>query len=247
MQVADVDVDVAAVARLLAEPARAAMLTVLLDGRAHPAGDLAHAAGIGRPAASPHLQQLVAAGLIHVRPAGRHRYHELAGPDVAAALEALAAIAPPVPVRSLAQSNSARRLALARTCYDHLAGRAGVTLRAALIDHGVLHTGTAAAAAASGAATHSVTEHGARRLLELDVHLTELSRRRALVRDCLDWTERTPHLAGALPAAVLDAFTTRKWLDRRRDRQIHITDSGWSQAQRWLGCAGHCHPHPADR
>jgi DNA-binding transcriptional ArsR family regulator len=243
------DVDVAAVARLIAEPARAAMLTVLLDAGAHPAGVLASAAGIGRPAASAHLQQLVAAGLVRVRPAGRHRYHELAGPEVAAALEALAAIAPPIPVRTLTQSNSARRLATARTCYDHLAGRAGIILRAALLDHHLLASEPLSGAAASRiedrGPAFAVTELGAARLLDLGVRVRELPRRRAVARDCLDWTERTPHLAGALPAAALDAFIDRGWLIRRRGRHVDVPHHGWAQAQRWLGCGGGCHPHPA--
>lgn len=244
MEVADVDV--AAVARLLAEPARAAMVTVLLDGGAHPAGALAKAAGIGRPAASAHLQQLVAAGIVHVRPAGRHRYHCLAGPDVARAVEALAAIAPPVPVPSLAQSNAARRLAAARTCYDHLAGGAGVLLRRALLDHKLLDLASARPEgedAKSG--SYVVTELGAVRLPEIGVDPAGLaSRRRPLAFDCLDWTEHVPHLAGALPAALLAALSDRGWIIRRPNRHVDVPADGWAQLRAWLGCDTSCHPAP---
>ncbi|TQS42722.1 winged helix-turn-helix transcriptional regulator [Cryptosporangium phraense] len=232
------DVDVAFAARLLADPSRSAMLTLLLDGRAHPAGALARAAGIGRPAASAHLKQLVEAGYVEVVAQGRHRYHRIARPEVALAVESLALIAPPVPVRSLKQSTAARRLAAARTCYDHLAGRAGVRLRDALVDHGVV------------AADNSVPPRAAARLAELHIPLDALQRaRRPLVRECLDWTERRPHLAGALPAALLDALVGRRWLVRGAGRHVEVGPSGWGEVLAWLGCPGPCHaltdPSPA--
>ncbi|GAB6899627.1 ArsR/SmtB family transcription factor [Kineosporia succinea] len=227
MQIANVDV--AAAARLLAEESRSAMLTLLLDGRAHPAGVLAQVAGIGRPAASAHLKQLVEAGYLEVVAQGRHRYYRISRPEVATALESLAAIAPPRPVRSLRQSSTARRLAAARTCYDHLAGRAGVLLRDALVDHGQVAEGV-------------VTALGAKDFGELGIDVPTLARaRRPLVKDCLDWTERRPHLAGALPAALLLAFTGRDWMTRQAGRQVEIDPAGWRQLGDWLGCSGGCH------
>jgi DNA-binding transcriptional ArsR family regulator len=235
------DVDVAGTARLLADPSRAAILTLLLDGRAYPAAALAQAAGIGRPSASAHLQQLVAAGLVEVYRQGRHRYHRITRADVAHAIEALAAIAPPVPVRSLKQSNAARRLAAARTCYDHLAGRAGVALRNTLLDHGVL---TLTAPADDGHnASFAISATGVERLATLGIDTVALTRdRRRLVRDCLDWTERLPHLAGALPAVLLAVMIDRGWVNRRAGRHIDITVAGWSHLQDQLGCSDTCHP-----
>lgn len=225
MQIADVDV--AAAARLLADPSRSAMLTLLLDGLAHPAGELAQVADIGRPAASAHLKQLVAAGYLEVLQQGRHRYFRIARPEVATAVESLAAIAPSLPVRSLRQSTAARHLALARTCYDHLAGRAGVLLRDALLDHGLLD-GTL------------VTPAGERVLTELGLDLTALAgHRRPLLRDCLDWTERRPHLAGSLAAGLLSAFSEQGWLARRTGRQVEVT--AWRKVQQWAGCSAGCH------
>ncbi|GLY27248.1 winged helix-turn-helix domain-containing protein [Kineosporia sp. NBRC 101731] len=227
MQIADVDV--AAAARLLADPSRSAMLTMLLDGRAHPAGALAQAAAIGRPAASAHLKQLVGAGYLDVVQQGRHRYYRIARPEVATALESLAAIAPSLPVRSLRQSSAARRLAAARTCYDHLAGQAGVLLHDALRDHGQV---------AEDAVTYpGVSAFGG---LGIDVELLRRGRR-PLLKTCLDWTERRPHLAGALPAALLVAFTDRGWMVRRTGRQVEIAPAGWEQLRDWLGCSAGCH------
>jgi DNA-binding transcriptional ArsR family regulator len=235
------EVDLAGAARLLADPSRAAMLTLLLDGRAYPAGALAQAAGIGRPAASAHLQKLLAAGLIEVDRQGRHRYHRITRADVAQAIEALAAIAPPVPVRSLRQSTLARQLAAARTCYDHLAGRAGVALRCTLLDHGVLTLSTPAGEAQT--TSFAVSELGAQRLATLGVDTDALAHeRRHLVRDCLDWTERLPHLAGALPTALFGAMVERDWVTRRTGRHIEIAATGWSRLQAQLGCSGTCHP-----
>ncbi|MEV6306602.1 winged helix-turn-helix domain-containing protein [Actinoplanes sp. NPDC051861] len=240
MEVADVDV--ARVARLLGDQSRAAMLTALLDGRAYPAAALAQVAGIGRPAASEHLQQLVSAGLIEVFQQGRHRYHRITRAEVAHAIEALAAIAPPVPVRSLKQSTTARRLGVARTCYDHLAGRAGVALRSIMLDHGILTAMTSRGTDGQGTLLE-ISEDGAGRIASLGIDLGgAASRRRRLVVDCLDWTERTPHLAGSLPAALLTTMIDQGWVVDRGKRRIDVPVGGWAQLQLGLGCSGTCHP-----
>src|SRR3954463_5942025 len=119
------DRDLAPVASLIGDPTRIAILAALAEGHALPAGELAHRAGVHPATATAHLRQLVEGGLVSVRAQGRHRYHELAGPQVAAVVEALAALAP---VRSLRSDRAAKTLAEARTCYDHLAGRRGVEL-----------------------------------------------------------------------------------------------------------------------
>lgn len=199
------------------------MLHCLLDGSERPAGELARAAGVSATTASGHLHRLARARLLTVRACGRHRYYALAGPQVAVALEALALIAPPTPVRSLRQASSAVALAHARSCYDHLAGRAGVTLRTALLDTGALSP--------HGPRDHQLTASGRALLADLGIDAGALLRsRRLLARDCLDWTERRPHLAGALPAALLARFLELGWLARRRtDRGLRITDLGRAQ------------------
>lgn len=212
------DADIAQVAGLLAEPARAAMLTALLDGRALAAGELARIAGVTPSTASSHLARLLEAGMVTVLPQGRHRYYRLAGPDVAELLETLARVSPRAPVRSLRQSRRARRLAAARTCYDHLAGRAGVELLAALLDGGHLEAGADDA--------YAVTPLGEVTLKELGVNLDEARRlRRRFAPACLDWTERRPHLGGGLGAAVTAALIRLGWFEHGTERRaLRVTE-----------------------
>jgi DNA-binding transcriptional ArsR family regulator len=232
------DADVAAVAALVGDRARCAMLHALLDGSERPAGELARAAGVSAPTASGHLRRLVEADLVGVRSSGRHRYYALSGPPVAAALEALALIAPLVPVRSLRQSRTASALAEARSCYDHLAGRVGVSLRTALLDCGALQP--------DGSRDHRLTDRGRELLAELGLDTDRIVRsRRILARDCLDWTERRPHLAGVLPAALLEHFLRVGWLSRRTaDRGLAVTGLGarhlaeFGRADRHAGLTG---------
>jgi DNA-binding transcriptional ArsR family regulator len=214
------DADVASVAALMGDRARCAMLQALIDGSERPAGELAKAAGVSAATASGHLQRLVAGGLVSVRSSGRHRYYGLSGPLVAAAIEALSLISPPVEARSLRQSIAAAAMAEARSCYDHLAGRAGIALRDTLLTSGLL--------SADGTRDWRPTDRGLRFLEEFGLDAEPILRsRRILARDCLDWTERKPHLAGVLPAALLARFLELGWLDRRRnDRGLTITDLG---------------------
>jgi DNA-binding transcriptional ArsR family regulator len=132
------DVDIAALASLLADPARCKVLLALDDGRALPASVLAEEAGITRQTASSHLGKLTGAGLLAVETHGRHRYYRLAGPEVGELLEQLGRLAPSRPVRSLREGTRAARLRSARTCYDHVAGRLGVAVMGNLLDREAL-------------------------------------------------------------------------------------------------------------
>jgi DNA-binding transcriptional ArsR family regulator len=132
------DADIASAAALIADSTRAAILRALLPDRPLAAGELARLAGVSAATASFHLAKLLEGGLITVIRQGRHRYYRLAGHEVAAALEALGLISPGLPVRSLRQSREAAALAEARTCYDHLAGRAGVEVLDGLLRQGLL-------------------------------------------------------------------------------------------------------------
>lgn len=196
------------------------MLDALMSGRALAAGELARVAGIGGPAASEHLGRLSRGGLVEVVAQGRHRYYRLAGPDVGAALEALSHIAPAKRVTTLRQSGNARSLAFARTCYDHLAGTCGVALHDAAVRRDWI---------VAGPHGYDVTGPGARVLHDLGVDV-EVARaeRRALARPCLDWTERRPHLAGAIGARLCDRFLELGWLVRRSSetRALRVTDAG---------------------
>ena len=214
------DVDLAAVAAVIGDASRAAMLDALMGGQALTAGELGRAAGIGRSATSEHLARLASAGLVEVTVQGRHHYHRLAGPAVGHALEALSHIAPAKPVGSLRNSSRARSLWFARTCYDHLAGACGVALHDLLIDRDIL-TG------ASGG--YAVTPTGAHWFADLGIDLDATrARRRSLARPCLDWTERRPHLAGALAAATTDRLLALGWFVRRAadSRALRLTDEG---------------------
>jgi DNA-binding transcriptional ArsR family regulator len=221
------DRDLAAVAVLIGDPARVAMLTALADGRALPAGELAQLAGIRPATASAHLRKLVEGGLIRVRAQGRHRYHELSEPDLGMVLEALAQIAPPAPVRSLRQSHAAIALAEARTCYDHLAGQRGVQLRDRLLAVGALRM--------LDDRDHVLTPLGEELTADLGIEVGRLSAsRRVLARSCIDWTQRRPHLAGTLPAAITAQFLSRGWLSRGSGRSLRVEPGYDRQVDNWL-------------
>jgi DNA-binding transcriptional ArsR family regulator len=222
-------------ARLVGHPARAAILLALLDGRALPMSRLAAEAGVAPSTASEHLKLLADAGLLTTRREGRNRYYELASPQVAEALEALARLVPPREVRSLRGARRSDALRLARSCYDHAAGRLGVALMRALLDSGAL---------VGGDGLHHPEKARGDRLSapgrDLDYRLTEAgwalfdrlgaevpSGRRRTVAYCVDWTEQRHHLAGAAGAALLARLIELGWL-RRNDvpRALTITDEG---------------------
>lgn len=211
---------IADIAALIGEPTRTAMLLALLDGSALAAGELATAARLSASAASIHLAKLQSAGLVRVQQRGRHRFYELTDANVAHALEALGAIATRVTPRP-PLSASQRAVRAARSCYDHLAGTLAVDLARALERRALLgrsDTEGFQITAAGGAWLRS----------ELAIDIAQLSRqRRVLIRACLDWTERQHHIAGAVGAAMLETFLTRRWLAPRPDtRSLRITPRG---------------------
>jgi DNA-binding transcriptional ArsR family regulator len=209
------DADIAPVAALIADPTRAAILTALLGGRALAAGELARTAGVSAATASAHLAKLLDGRLVDVVRQGRHRYYRLAGHEIAEVLEVLARISARPPVRSLRQSRQARMLEEARTCYDHLAGRAGVGLLDRLKEGGCYDG-------------HDVTETGERLLSRLGVDVAGARRsRRRFAPECLDWTERRAHLGGALGAAITEVLFERGWYRRGSvPRAVVLTDEG---------------------
>ncbi|MBV8473990.1 MAG: winged helix-turn-helix transcriptional regulator [Hyphomicrobiales bacterium] len=219
----------AGVASLIADPARAAMLIALLDGRALPAGELAYAAGITAQTASSHLAKLLDGGLLSLETEGRHRYYRLAGAHVAQALEQLAAIRPAEPIRRKALSAEGRELRFARCCYDHLAGQLGVAATRALQEKGFI--------IAAEDKTFAVTPDGAAWFggLGLDVKALRPTRR-GLARQCLDWTERTHHLAGPLGVAFLSTLYAVGWLRRSpSSRAVRLTPKGRLALKERLG------------
>lgn len=210
------DAHVAHIAALIGEPARARVLTALVDGRALAAGVLATEAGVAASTASGHLARLRDAGLVTCEERGRARYYRLAGPEVAEALEALARIAPPEPIRSLRQGTHAYALRRARTCYNHLAGRLGVAVMDALVAHDLLD-GTGCA----------LTAAGRQSMRAVGVDVAAIEEHRPALRHCVDWSEQRPHLAGPLGTALTDRLFALDWLRRgARRRVVTLTDAG---------------------
>jgi DNA-binding MarR family transcriptional regulator len=190
------------------------MLAALGDGRSLPASALAAEAGVAPSTASGHLARLVEGGLLAAESRGRRRYFRLCGPEVAEALEAVARIAPRESVRSLRQATRAEALRSARTCYDHLAGRLGTALMDALLERGVV-------------ANEQVTEQGLETLAKLGVDLDSIPGRRPLFRSCLDWSERRPHAAGKLGAALAARCFGLGWVERLDGtRAVRVTPAG---------------------
>ncbi len=212
----------AEVATLAGDPARASMLHALMDGRALTASELAHVAGITPQTASGHLARLTVAGLLAVEKQGRHRYHRLASPAVARMLESIMQVAADIAPRRKKAFVGPRDAALraARTCYDHLAGHLGVALADAMVARGQIEWGVDAGI---------VTESGVALLDRLGIDLDAPGKRktRMLCRPCLDWSERRPHLAGAVGAALCTHCLADGWV-RRVDgtRAVTITPKG---------------------
>jgi DNA-binding transcriptional ArsR family regulator len=210
---------IAEIAALVAEPARAAMLSALLDGRALTAGELAYAARVTPQTASTHLARLTEAGLLSPTREGRHRYFRLASPNVVEMLDGIVGVALENRPRCRPLSRQARELSAARICYDHLAGRLAVELTEFFAAQEYL------VIADEGA---EVTEAGAHFLATFGINLSALSSaRRRFCRLCLDWTERRPHLAGALGAALTKRCFDLAWTERmKHSRAVIVTASG---------------------
>ena len=211
---------IAALAGVLADESRAAMCLAMLDGASWTLTELADVAHISLATASEHVSKLVAAGICSEERAGRNRYARLVGPEVAHALETFRSLAgTPAELDSTPRAVAARRrLALARTCYDHLAGRLGVVVMDALQGRGIVDPTRGLA----------LTSRGERWFEDLDIDIAGLrSQRRVFVRECVDWTERRPHLAGALGAALCESFIEREWVRRPdRTRLLELTAPG---------------------
>lgn len=213
------DADIAAVASLIGDRRRAGILLALLGGEALPAGELAARVGASSSLASAHLTKLLDGGLLQAERIGRERHYMIARPEVARALEGLLTIAPSREATSVRESARGRAMRRARTCYDHLAGQLGVGLTEALERQGALTV-------IDG--VYAVTHTGEGQLRALGLDLDALRRsRRPLARQCRDWTERRPHLAGSLGAAVADRMLELRWVKRLPgSRALAVTPQG---------------------
>jgi DNA-binding transcriptional ArsR family regulator len=217
------------IAAAIGEPARARMLYCLLDGHARTSTELALVAEVSPSTASVHLAHLKERGLVQVLAQGKHRYYSLEGTHTAAALEALMVLA--VGPNSRFVPSTPSRLRSARTCYDHMAGKIAVALHDRLKDLAWLTSSSGDAGA------YDITPEGALALADLgvDIEATRTLRRR-FAYACVDWSERRPHIGGALGAALLKLALRRKWLSQDLDsRALRLTRNGVRDLERRFG------------
>jgi DNA-binding transcriptional ArsR family regulator len=225
---------IATIGMLVGDPARCRMLLALTDGRSLPAGRLAYEAGVRPSTASSHLSKLAAAKLIDSEVRGRHRFYKLSGAATGELIEALEALATPVPIRSLRQGTQAHAMRRARTCYDHLAGRLGVDIMNALVRDGYIvvdkEATIKAAETRDGFIGHGkdvayrITSSGRTFLADLGVDLGEVP---DSLTYCVDWSEQKHHLSGRLGKAISARFFDAGWVQRSpHGRSLRITDPG---------------------
>jgi DNA-binding transcriptional ArsR family regulator len=204
----------------ISDPSRARILSALVSGRSHTAGELARAAGVAASTTSRHLSVLVDAGVVIVEPAGRFRHYRIGSSDVAHLLELIDSA-------DVCATNSPRlprpgpSLEFARSCYDHLAGELGVRLYDALVTSAILSE------TVNGPV---LTTTGRRALIEFGIPIPDATHsRRPLTRACVDWTQRTHHLGGALGASILHHLLSAGHLRRGRDpRTLRLGRTGRS-------------------
>jgi DNA-binding transcriptional ArsR family regulator len=226
----------AGIAALIGDPARAAMLVTLMDGRALTSGELGKAAGVSPPTASGHLGRLLDAGLLALERQGRHRYYRIAGRSVAGLLESMMSLSGELsaaashckPVRTGPRDRALRR---ARLCYDHLAGEVAVMIADRMVDRGQLDFGQDGGV---------VTSRGLEFLVSLGVDLRSGApaspQKAAFCRPCLDWSERRPHIAGTVGRAMYESFSRHGWVRRTGDsRAVSINAPGALQLERHFG------------
>lgn len=218
--------NIAAIAAMVGDPARANMLTAMLNGAALTATELALEAGVTKQTASSHLGKLEAAGLIAVEAEGRHRYYRLADADVAGLLETLMGVAARAKALRARPGPKEPALRRARLCYDHLAGELGVAMFDAFLKHKWMLPGPEK--------TFALTRLGRVKVSTFGVDIAEVEAgARPVCRACLDWSVRRHHLAGALGAAILECVFDRGWATQKRgSRVLEFTPGGEAGLQR---------------
>jgi DNA-binding transcriptional ArsR family regulator len=214
----NVDLFLGDAAGLIGDPSRSTMLTALLSGRAHTAGELALAANISAQNASGHLQKLLRGKLVAVEIVGRNRFYRMASSDVGTALEAIAAISSHTDSR-LKSARPIPEIRFCRTCYDHLAGIVAIRLTGSFLRRGLIY---------EASTEFSVSPTGEKFFTNLGIDLDMLrSRRRSFARRCLDWTERQPHVAGSLGNAIYARFKELGYIaPLRGSRAVRVTLKG---------------------
>lgn len=219
--------DIKQTGALSRQPEGADVLTILLDGRGRTATELAEAAGISRSKASFHLDQLVDGGLVRIDRQGRHRYYRLAGPEAAGKCRLLLGEAGGTEQDGARFGPRDSAMRQARMCYDHLAGELGFGITESLVQRGAL---------LEDGENFKLTEDGERIFADLGIDVAAARRRRRhFARSCLDWSERRPHLAGALGAALAEHLLDWGWISHEPGgRTVRITSAGRREIQRVL-------------
>ncbi|TGQ81032.1 MULTISPECIES: winged helix-turn-helix domain-containing protein [unclassified Mesorhizobium] len=212
--------DIARIASLVGDPARANMLNALMGGTALTASELALEAGVSLPTASSHLSKLMEGGLLTVASQGRHRYYGLAGPQVAGMIEAITGVAEAVGPKRVRPGPRDGAMRIARVCYDHLAGEQAVAMLDRLVDKNILVRDGQEIRLGPSAASHFAA-------IGIDVYTKP---RRPVCRACLDWSVRRSHLAGTLGAAILDKILAEKWARREKDSRAVVFSPPGKQA-----------------
>jgi DNA-binding transcriptional ArsR family regulator len=224
----DLEKNFTRIATLIGEPTRATMLWNLLDGRAYTAGELALCADVSAQSASNHLTKLVMGELLSMEKQGRHRYYRLAKPEIAYTIESIANLFPLKAKSAEMQTREKAGIEYARTCYDHLAGVAGVMVTQALIEKKILIP------AGKG---YRVSRDGERWFAKLGIDVEDLTgSKRSFARQCLDWSERKHHVAGALGAALLQRMIELDWIRKKQfSREVFFSYKGRGKLYSLLG------------
>jgi DNA-binding transcriptional ArsR family regulator len=212
--------DIARIASLVGDPARANMLNALMGGTALTASELALEAGVSLPTASSHLSKLMEGGLLTLASQGRHRYYGLAGPQVAGMIEAITGVAEAVGPRRVRPGPRDSAMRVARVCYDHLAGEQAVAMLDRFVEKNILVRDDKEIRLGPSAASHFAA-------IGIDVYTKP---RRPVCRACLDWSVRRSHLAGTLGAAILDKILAEKWARREKESRAVIFSPQGKQA-----------------
>ena len=209
------------IASIIGDKSRSVMLWNLMDGKAYTATELSLCADISPQSASNHLAKLVKTGILTVTKQGRHRYFSFSSPEAARVMESMATLLPPEPDRVSKSSPEPVGIAYARTCYDHIAGRVGVALTESLVKNRLI---------ASSGEDYLVTGQGKDWFASLGLDVEEIrSQRRSFARQCLDWSERKPHLAGALGGSLLRMMLQKNWVRKTKmSRELFVTAAGRS-------------------
>jgi DNA-binding transcriptional ArsR family regulator len=214
---------------LIGEPARAKMLWNLLDGRAFTATELSLMAEVSPQSASMHLNKLTQAQLLTVEHQGRHRYYKLASREVAYAIEAIANLLPSGKTENTESFLHNGHIKYCRSCYDHLAGKIGVAITDKLVKNRLITPDSRQG--------YKVTATGLQWFARLEIDIDELkAQRRIFSRQCLDWSERRPHIAGSLGAALLEKMLKEDWVRKiKNSRALLVTGKGEKKLYDSLG------------